>query len=135
MKSIYANRNAIPNINYTHEIYIYMDIYNSQLRYGFRYLVYLVSPLLLERLTSISILLYQFEGQAYVLLHILIYIFLLLSISSDGWQIHCSPTYIIDFLDLELCSVSFTLFRITPIIQGRILIIFKESMTRGYNLH
>jgi hypothetical protein len=46
-----------------------MDIYNSQLRYGFRYLVYLVSPLLLERLTSISILLYQFEGQAYVHLH------------------------------------------------------------------
>jgi hypothetical protein len=76
-KSMYANRNAIPNINYTHivqvytrrGIYIYMDIYNSQLRYGFRYLVYLVSPLLLERLTSISILLYQFEGQAYVFIH------------------------------------------------------------------
>lgn len=34
--------------------------------------------------------------------------YLLLSISSDGWQIHCSPTYIIDFLDLELCSVLFT---------------------------
>lgn len=49
-----------------------MDIYNSQLRYGFRYLVYLVSPLLLERLTSISILLYQFEGQAYVFIHIYI---------------------------------------------------------------
>lgn len=49
--------------------YRYMDIYNSQLRYGFRYLVYLVSPLLLERLTSISILLYQFEGQAYVDIH------------------------------------------------------------------
>ena len=46
-----------------------MDIYNSQLRYGFRYLVYLVSPLLLERLTSISILLYQFEGQAYGIIH------------------------------------------------------------------
>lgn len=46
-----------------------MDIYNSQLRYGFRYLVYLVSPLLLERLTSISILLYQFEGQAYDIIH------------------------------------------------------------------
>ena len=96
-----------------------MDIYNSQLRYGFRYLVYLVSPLLLERLTSISILLYQFEGQAYVTIHrgkprnhvpqtSNKYIFLLLSISSDGWQIHCSPTYIIDFLDLELCSVSYT---------------------------
>ena len=35
--------------------------------------------------------------------------YLLLSISSDGWQIHCSPTYIIDFLDLELCSVPHTL--------------------------
>ena len=35
-------------------------------------------------------------------------IYLLLSISSDGWQIHCSPAYIIDFLDLELCSVTFT---------------------------
>ena len=39
-------------------------------------------------------------------------IYLLLSISSYGWQIHCSPTYIIDFLDLELCSVSYTLFMI-----------------------
>lgn len=48
----------------------YMDIYNSQLRYGFRYLVYPVSPLLLERLTSISILLYQFERQAYVSIHL-----------------------------------------------------------------
>ena len=46
--------------------------------------------------------------------------YLLLSISSDGWQIHCSPTYIIDFLDLELCSVTCTQ---------------DESMTRGYNLH
>ena len=46
-----------------------MDIYNSQLRYGFRYLVYPVSPLLLERLTSIFILLYQFEWQAYVIIH------------------------------------------------------------------
>ena len=54
-------------IHYSLEIYV--DIYNSQLRYGFRYLVYLVSPLLLERLTSISILLYQFEGQAYVYIH------------------------------------------------------------------
>ena len=79
-KYIYANRNAIPNINYTQYLpkgqtgeeigeYIYMDIYNSQLIYGFRYLVYLVSPLLLERLTSISILLYQFEGQAYDFIH------------------------------------------------------------------
>lgn len=51
------------------EKYNYIDIYNSQLRYGFRYLVYLVSPLLLERLTSISILLYQFEGQAYAIIH------------------------------------------------------------------
>lgn len=47
-----------------------MDIYNSQLRYGFRYLVYPVSPLLLERLTSIFILLYQFEWQAYAILHL-----------------------------------------------------------------
>jgi hypothetical protein len=102
---------------WTLEINIYMDIYNSQLRYGFRYLVYLVSPLLLERLTSISILLYQFEGQAYVDIHkrkrkwneLCWNKYLLLSISSDGWQIHCSPTYIIDFLDLELCSVPYTL--------------------------
>jgi hypothetical protein len=41
--------------------------------------------------------------------------YLLLSISSDGWQIHCSPTYIIDFLDLELCSVICTLGAITYI--------------------
>jgi hypothetical protein len=36
-------------------------------------------------------------------------IYLLLSISSYGWQIHCSPTYIIDFLDLVLCPVAYTL--------------------------
>jgi hypothetical protein len=41
--------------------------------------------------------------------------FLLLSISSDGWQIHWSPTYIIDFLDLELCTVLYTLGAITYI--------------------
>ena len=71
--------------------------------------------ILISQLTSISILLYQFEGQAYDFIHNnpnkepnILNIYLLLSISSDGWQIHCSPTYIIDFLDLELCSVIYT---------------------------
>ena len=44
-----------------------------------------------------------------MILYTIMNIYLLLSISSDGWQIHCSPTYIIDFLDLELCSVIYTL--------------------------
>lgn len=43
-------------------------------------------------------------------------IFLLLSISSDGWQIHCSPTYIIDFLDLELCYVIYTQYNLNRVI-------------------